>query len=79
MAVQRQGDLKLHGMFKELHVVCYGCREYGLGTWRAKREYSLTANEEPDMSCQELQFYLVDKKLKIDSLNKKLGLPYVCF
>lgn len=44
-----------------------------------KKEYSLTDNGEPGKSCEDLEFYLVDEKLKTDSLNMKLGLHVFAF
>ena len=77
--LRRHGDLKQHGMVEELHVFCYRCRECGLGAGRMKKEYSLTDNGEPGKSCEDLEFYWVDEKLKTDSLNMKLGLHVFAF
>ena len=44
-----------------------------------KKEYSLTDNGGPGKSCEDLEFYLVDEKLKKDSLNIKLGLHVFAF
>ena len=62
--IQRHGYVKQHVMFEELHIFCYRCRECGLGAGRMKKEYSLTDNGGTGKSCEDLEFYLVDEKLK---------------